>query len=554
MKTIGIKLADGSFYPVLEEGKPSEKTLNLTTAHNNQTKIMVDLYRSADCSMEDAEYVDSLQIENMVAHPNGEPDISFIISLDDENQLSAKIVDPETGNQSNTTISLVSRTMEERLKTDEYGISEDEENSDNSAAVAGLAAGGGLLAAAAALREKDETELFDDKTLEMNTEEPAAGDETVTESGDETISDDFSMPDFGDTTESEPAATDTVADEEDFASGLPDFTEEFAVNDEPAVSEESVESDVPAEDTFAMPDFDESSESSETIESDATAETVTETGDETISDDFALPDFGDETASTEQTLSESSDETISDDFGLPDFGDTSDTTEADITETAATEENLDLPDFDDDEFNSDLSEENTEMKDDDFNFDDLDDTPASSGNGLSFTGLYDKETELGKSDSSFDDDEEIHKKTKRPVIICIICAIICLIATALILFIIPSKYNLFKKPAKTAAPAVTEQTAPAEPEKEPAKPEVPPAKEDEIVIVEKAEEVVPEQPPVAQEKPKSVTHKIKWGDTLWDIADTYYKNPWRYKYIARYNGIKDPDYIISGTTIVIPAE
>ena len=61
MKTIGIKLADGSFYPVLEEGKPSEKTLNLTTAHNNQTKIMVDLYRSADCSMEDAEYVDSLQ-------------------------------------------------------------------------------------------------------------------------------------------------------------------------------------------------------------------------------------------------------------------------------------------------------------------------------------------------------------------------------------------------------------------------------------------------------------------------------------------------------------
>ena len=60
MKTIGIKLADGSFYPVLEEFSNSEKHLELTTAHNNQTKVMVDLYRSKTCSMDDAEYVDSL--------------------------------------------------------------------------------------------------------------------------------------------------------------------------------------------------------------------------------------------------------------------------------------------------------------------------------------------------------------------------------------------------------------------------------------------------------------------------------------------------------------
>ena len=123
MKTIGIKLADGSFYPVLEDNTPSEKKLELTTAHNNQTKVMVDLYRSATCSMEDAEYVDSLQIENLVARPNGEADIKFNVSLDEDNQLQAKIVDSETGNESNTTITLVSRTLEERLVTDEYGIS-----------------------------------------------------------------------------------------------------------------------------------------------------------------------------------------------------------------------------------------------------------------------------------------------------------------------------------------------------------------------------------------------------------------------------------------------
>ena len=127
MRTIGIKLADGSFYPVLEEFSNSEKQLDLTTAHNNQTKIMVDLYRSKSCSMEDAEYVDSLQIENLVAHPNGEPDISFSVSIDENNKLSAKIKDSETGNQSKTTIALVSRTIEERLTTDEYKISDSTE-------------------------------------------------------------------------------------------------------------------------------------------------------------------------------------------------------------------------------------------------------------------------------------------------------------------------------------------------------------------------------------------------------------------------------------------
>ena len=121
-----------------------------------------------------------------------------------------------------------------------------------------------------------------------------------------------------------------------------------------------------------------------------------------------------------------------------------------------------------------------------------------------------------------------------------------------------SKYNLItKKHAKEAANTVAieqpVETAEPVPEPEP-EPPVPQATEDEIVIIEKAEEVVPAQPPVAEEKPKDIVYKIKWGDTLWDIADTYYKNPWRYKKIAAYNKIKNPDYIISGTTILIPAE
>lgn len=451
MKTIGIKLADGSFYPVLEDNTPSEKKLELTTAHNNQTKVMVDLYRSATCSMDDAEYVDSLQIENLVARPNGEADIKFTISLDEDNQLSAKIVDSETGNESNTTITLVSRTLEERLVTDEYGINDS--NSNKAGAVAaGAVAAGGLLAAAAAMREKvkDETEVEEEPVVKNVDDGVPFGDETLVE---------------------EAAVEESVSNEEISA-------------DETIIDE-----------TFA----------DEALADD----TITE-------DNSGLPDM---------------------DFDIPD-----DTTE---TET---------PEMPDDFFNTDdldnTEERQETMKDPTF------DSVSPAAGGLNFDGLYDEETERGTPAENGAD--EVKKKTKVPVIICIICAIICIIATLLILFIIPSKYNLItKKHAKEAGTTVAiEEPAPeAEPVPEPEpEPVVPEAKEDEIIIIEKAEEVVPAQPPVAEEKPKNITYKIKWGDTLWDIADTYYKNPWKYKYIARYNGIKNPDYIISGTKIVIPAE
>ena len=147
-------------------------------------------------------------------------------------------------------------------------------------------------------------------------------------------------------------------------------------------------------------------------------------------------------------------------------------------------------------------------------------------------------------------EDDFKKKTRAPVIICIICAIICLVATILILLVLPTKFNLRLKHSQKAAAqeTVVEKTEEKKPDP------VPAAKEDEVVVIEKAEDVKPLPPPAAETKPAGVTYKIKWGDTLWDIADTYYKNPWRYKKIASYNNIKNPDHIISGTVITIPSE
>jgi hypothetical protein len=51
---------------------------------------------------------------------------------------------------------------------------------------------------------------------------------------------------------------------------------------------------------------------------------------------------------------------------------------------------------------------------------------------------------------------------------------------------------------------------------------------------------------------EGVNYRIRWGDTLWDISAAFYRNPWLYPRIARFNNIRNPDRIISGTIIRIP--
>ncbi|UCG00247.1 MAG: LysM peptidoglycan-binding domain-containing protein [Spirochaetaceae bacterium] len=74
--------------------------------------------------------------------------------------------------------------------------------------------------------------------------------------------------------------------------------------------------------------------------------------------------------------------------------------------------------------------------------------------------------------------------------------------------------------------------------------------------VEQAPAVAQAEPaPAVEETPSSaggLWYDIKWGDTLWDIAATYYRNPWLYPKIARENRISNPDLIFAGTRLYIP--
>ena len=563
MKTIGIKLADGSFYPILEEGTAKTYQLDLTTVKDGQTKVQIDLYRSESGSMEDAQYVDTLEVSNLVPHPNGEADLHLSVALNEKNELDAKVIDEETGRKSETSVTLVSRTLAERANPANFELSEEQKDSagqEKIDEIPEIAAGldEPTFAEDDFAAETVEDSDFSEPEEGAQTEKPEELEfETVPFSFDSELENDVAEVD-PDSKNDEPQAEGFKAEDE------PAFdTKTDAPAEEKAESEEKSDDSNPVSEDFEIPDFDKTSEKTKEADNFDAA------------DNFELPEFPEDNldSKTDDDFSGLKDNDFADlknddfsdlkseDFELPDFDKT-------VTENSAKPEGLSGY-FDDPAFKNDpvFNETNLDSTNNEIDFDTsaLDSPVASASPAMDFSDLYDKETLDGKN-NSYDEEEETEKKTRVPVIICVVCAIICVIATLLILFVVPSKYNLLKNhKEKEPTEILSENNSQTEDsdiqqdiqneevatEPEPA----PEAVEDTVVVAPEPEVVVPVPPaPKPVEKAKDIKYRIRWGDTLWDISDAYYKNPWRYKKIARYNKIKNPDLIISGTDILIPVE
>lgn len=552
MKSIGIKLADGTFYPLLEEGNPEKRTLDLTTVMDNQTKVQVEVYRTETGTMEGAEYVDTLEIKNLKPHQNGEPTLMLSIDVDEDNKLSAEILDPETGKSSDLSVTLVSRTL--------AGLPDETDENESE------------------LKPKEEEFAFDDvnETFSDQVEEPENNlvDAEISSDENTSFNDDFDF-DANDSveetqTEDSPASDDLNLDLPDFdddtldafGSELADSAEEETTEEKTAEekSEETAdESETDDSMNFDLPDFDD------------------EPSDDSLSPD--LPDFNDSVFDSSESVEETN--SFADDsdmnFDLPDFGDEG------VEENSNSEDDMFMNNYDTDDSLDSL---------DDLDLPDFDDDTSSTSKDPTF------EPSTSMFSNLYDDNDSYEKesdsgKTKVPMIVCIVCAVICVVAVILMLFVIPSRFNVLSsdqteevaekveetkeaeeltekkpeldvtaipEPEKLPVPAENKpvaetpaaQVAPVEPA--PAPVPAPVAKENEIVIASAPEAVVPKAPVPKKNAPKTIKYKIKWGDTLWDISDAYYKNPWKYKKLARYNKIKNPDKIISGKTILIPEE
>ncbi|MDR0551417.1 MAG: LysM peptidoglycan-binding domain-containing protein [Spirochaetaceae bacterium] len=94
---IGIKLANGEFYPILDEKTAQRKRLVLTTVTDNQTAVQIDLYRSLVKSIKGARYIGSLVIENITPSSKGIPSIEMTLEYTPPDGVAASARDMEAG-------------------------------------------------------------------------------------------------------------------------------------------------------------------------------------------------------------------------------------------------------------------------------------------------------------------------------------------------------------------------------------------------------------------------------------------------------------------------
>jgi len=78
---IGIKIADGTFYPILDKGIGGRKKLILTTVKDDQTSVQIDLYESDTKDLPSGRYVGSLLIEEVASSLAGEAEIDVIAGV-----------------------------------------------------------------------------------------------------------------------------------------------------------------------------------------------------------------------------------------------------------------------------------------------------------------------------------------------------------------------------------------------------------------------------------------------------------------------------------------
>lgn len=462
-KKIGIKLADGSFYPIMEDGVPQKKLMELTTVQDNQTTASIDLYRSESGTMEDAEYVDTLEISELVPHPGGETSMSFTLQLDESNMLSAEVADSESGKTSTTRADLVNLPSDQRKDSTDYNLSEVEDIDFEEPPLPEAPVNGAVEEDDFSAEELDEDLTMEDTDSFEVTDfvAPEIGDINLDLDGFASI-DDQSYVDAllgKDDATVAPAVSDTITEEEASSFDLPDFgggaVGFAAVDTDASVYEDS------------LPDFSK----------------------------FEIPDF---------------DEPLKNDFS---FGEESGL----FTES----------DFKDPAFY--MNE------------------PAPASNPFDFSDLYDdRESEIKQQEAR-------KRRSTVSVAICLICALVCVGILLFILFILPDKISDRTIPLDGQVASTNSHTLTVTEEELEIEPDKTAAIEDVIVIVE-TPSVVPAPPPQAVDSPEVVRYKVKWGDTLWDIAQSYYDNPWLYKLIASVNNIKNPDYVVAGTILTIPPQ
>ncbi len=103
MAEIGIKLADGSFFPILGDDAPSRKRLVLTTAREHQNNVQIDLLRRHG---EEVGHVGTLLLEDLGDDDTDGAEIVMVVGCDGSGTVDARISTPDDSQYQSLSISL----------------------------------------------------------------------------------------------------------------------------------------------------------------------------------------------------------------------------------------------------------------------------------------------------------------------------------------------------------------------------------------------------------------------------------------------------------------
>lgn len=124
---IGIKIADGSFFPILDRSHRGKKKLVLTPVNEQQQSVHIDLFQGENGSMEGAEYIGSLVVSNIQPTAEGEAEINLVLGIDADGNLNATASDAASGEYESLSVSLESHA-EDSFASVDFELSEESRN------------------------------------------------------------------------------------------------------------------------------------------------------------------------------------------------------------------------------------------------------------------------------------------------------------------------------------------------------------------------------------------------------------------------------------------
>ena len=124
---IGIKIANGTFFPILNSEDRIKKRVILTPVAEGQTDVKIDIFRGDGEGMFNPVYVASLILNNIEADADKGTEIELLIGISDENILDAEAYDKISGEKQ-----LLSISLEALDETDFFEIPDEDESSISS--------------------------------------------------------------------------------------------------------------------------------------------------------------------------------------------------------------------------------------------------------------------------------------------------------------------------------------------------------------------------------------------------------------------------------------